>query len=166
MSEDGHEDLEAEIVAAGIRGGAEVTAAAESHGSAGPVLRALSRRARRLDGELAACRKRETERAEALKRPGASPSYGDALMLFNADGNLAWKGIVPTGENFVRDGAGIGAGSPITRIELIREGPPPPQEVMGAQLAAIRKWSSRLGRDPERHELLAILNWQEVPEEK
>ena len=155
-------NLAADLAAAGIREGVELTAASRHPGLAGPVLRALSSRARRLDDELSAYRKREAERDQALKRPGASANYGDALMLFAADGSLAWRYIVPFGENFAEDIARAGGRSPVARIELLREAPPPPQELMAAQLAAIRKWAG-VAACGERDDLLAILNWQEVP---
>lgn len=152
-------DLADVVTAAGIREDA-ARDAARNPGGAGMVLRALSRRARRLDDELAACRKRETERDEALKQPGASSRYGDAVMLFNAEGNLTWNRIVPTGENLAED---LTWPASVRHIELLRQAPPPPQELMEAQLVAIREWSGWLAGDPRRNGLLAILNWQQVP---
>ena len=133
------------IAAGGITEGA-ARGAAENPGGAEMVLRALSRRARELNDELAACRKRETERDDALKRPGASSHYGDAVMLFNAEGNLTWNRIVPTGENLTED---LTWTANVRHVELLRQAPPPPQELMEAQLVAIREWSGWLRRHPE-----------------
>ena len=137
-------DLADDLIAAGMRTDA-AWEAARNPGDAGPILHALSHRTKGLNAELAACRNRETERDEALNRPGASPSYGDAVMLFNAKGDLGWHRIVPTGQNLTED---LTWPVNVRRIELLRQAPPPPQELMEAQLVAIREWSGWLAGDP------------------
>ena len=82
-------------------------------------------------------------------------------MLYNAEGDLTWHRIVPTGQNLTED---LTWPVNVRHVELLRQAPPPPQELMEAQLVAIREWSGWLAGTPKRDELLAILNWQQVPE--
>lgn len=112
-------------------------------------------------GELAALRRQQEQRAEFAEGP-LSRSHGDAVMLFNTEGRLAWHRIVPTGEGLGEDIDLVFEGRPPpARIEVIREAPPPPQELMAAQLAALRRLAGAVRQDDLREEMQAVLNWQE-----
>ena len=78
-------------------------------------IQALRRQVREARAELEACRRRDTQRGEYLE---SEHGQGDALMLFSADGNLAWRSMAAPGKDFAEDIAGIRG--PIARIELLR----------------------------------------------